>query len=162
MIFVTVGTHEQQLDRLVKTIDELKGNNIIKDEVFIQSGYSTYPIKNCQYKPMLTFEEMKDYSESCNLFITHGGPGSIIMGLSAGKLPIVFPRNPEYNEHVDNHQILFTKRMSEKKKIIPAYCETELEKVIVDFNEVSSTYSRGWISNTEEFNNKLERLITEN
>jgi UDP-N-acetylglucosamine transferase subunit ALG13 len=161
VIFVTVGTHEQQLDRLVKTIDELKGRNIIKEEVFIQSGYSTYSIKNCQYKTMLTFEEMKEYSDNCRLFITHGGPGSIIIGLSAGKLPIVFPRNPQFNEHVDNHQILFTKRMSEKKKVVPVYSERELEKVIMSFDEISFTYSRGWISNTKEFNNKLEELINE-
>ena len=39
MIFVTVGTHEQQFDRLIKCVDELKRENIITEEVVIQSGY---------------------------------------------------------------------------------------------------------------------------
>ncbi|HEV1925494.1 TPA: multidrug MFS transporter, partial [Streptococcus pneumoniae] len=36
MIFVTVGTHEQQFDRLIKEVDYLKKENLIQDEVFIQ------------------------------------------------------------------------------------------------------------------------------
>ena len=37
MIFVTVGTHEQQFNRLIEEIDRLKGNGIIKDEVIMQT-----------------------------------------------------------------------------------------------------------------------------
>ncbi|HEM5383842.1 TPA: multidrug MFS transporter, partial [Streptococcus suis] len=35
MIFVTVGTHEQQFNRLIKEIDLLKKNGSITDEIFI-------------------------------------------------------------------------------------------------------------------------------
>ncbi|HGR7320225.1 TPA: multidrug MFS transporter, partial [Streptococcus pneumoniae] len=31
MIFVTVGTHEQQFDRLIKEVDYLKKENLIQD-----------------------------------------------------------------------------------------------------------------------------------
>ncbi|HFR3379458.1 TPA: multidrug MFS transporter, partial [Streptococcus suis] len=34
MIFVTVGTHEQQFNRLIKEIDLLKKNGSITDEIF--------------------------------------------------------------------------------------------------------------------------------
>ena len=47
MIFVTVGTHEQQFDRLIKEVDRLKKENLIQDEVFIQTGYSNYIPKYC-------------------------------------------------------------------------------------------------------------------
>ena len=33
MIFVTVGTHEQPFNRLVKKIDELKGNGTIQEYI---------------------------------------------------------------------------------------------------------------------------------
>lgn len=36
MIFVTVGTHEQQFNRLVKGMDELILDNVIMEKVFIQ------------------------------------------------------------------------------------------------------------------------------
>lgn len=41
MIFVTVGTHEQPFNRLIQKVDELKRDGIIKDDVIIQSGFST-------------------------------------------------------------------------------------------------------------------------
>ena len=33
MIFVTVGTHEQPFNRLVKKVDDLKKNGIIQEDV---------------------------------------------------------------------------------------------------------------------------------
>lgn len=42
MIFVTVGTHEQPFNRLIQKVDELKRDGIIKDEVIIQTGFSTW------------------------------------------------------------------------------------------------------------------------
>ena len=50
MIFVTVGTHEQQFNRLLKKVDELVENGFINEEVIIQSGFSTYIIKKCKEK----------------------------------------------------------------------------------------------------------------
>ena len=53
MIFVTVGTHEQQFNRLIRHIDNLKKSKDIKDEVFIQTGYSDYVPKFCKWKKIL-------------------------------------------------------------------------------------------------------------
>ena len=48
MIFVSVGTHEQPFNRLVKAVDDLKKDGVITDEVIIQTGFSTYKPKYCQ------------------------------------------------------------------------------------------------------------------
>lgn len=48
MIFVTVGTHEQPFNRLIQEVDHLVETGVIKEEVFIQTGYSTYEPKFCQ------------------------------------------------------------------------------------------------------------------
>ncbi len=34
MIFVTVGTHEQQFNRLIQKVDELKRDGYIKDRLY--------------------------------------------------------------------------------------------------------------------------------
>ena len=111
MIFVTVGTHEQNFDRLVKEVDNLVKENVIKEEVFIQTGYSNYVPKYCKYEAVISYDEMERLTKTARIVITHGGPGSIFLPIQYMKKPIVVPRNPKFDEHVDNHQILFAKRM---------------------------------------------------
>ena len=38
MIFVTVGTHEQPFNRLVKAVDELKRDGVITEDVISKPG----------------------------------------------------------------------------------------------------------------------------
>lgn len=38
MIFVTVGTHEQPFNRLIKKVDELKRDGVIQEDVIMQTG----------------------------------------------------------------------------------------------------------------------------
>lgn len=59
MIFVTVGTHEQPFNRLIKKIDELKKNGIITEEVIIQTGFSTYEPVYCRWEKLISYEQMK-------------------------------------------------------------------------------------------------------
>ena len=56
MIFVTVGTHEQPFNRLVKAVDDLKKNGVIIDEVIMQTGFSTYKPKYCQCSKLLPYQ----------------------------------------------------------------------------------------------------------
>lgn len=107
MIFVTVGTHEQPFNRLVKAVDDLKMSGKITDSVFIQTGYSTYVPKACEYKDFISMNQMNEYMEKANIIITHGGPSSFIMALQHNKVPIVVPRLSKFNEHVNNHQLIF-------------------------------------------------------
>ncbi len=115
MIFVTVGTHEQPFNRLVQYIDELKRDGKIDEEVFIQTGYSTYEPKYCQWSKMIPYNEMVRNVEEARIVITHGGPASFIMPLQIGKIPIVVPRKQEYGEHINNHQVEFTRKIAETK-----------------------------------------------
>ena len=92
MIFVTVGTHEQQFNRLLKEIDVLKKEDILKEEVFIQRGYSDYVPQYCAYKDFLSYEEMEDYIASAEVVICHGGPATFMNALSKGKKTIIVPR----------------------------------------------------------------------
>lgn len=157
VIFVTVGTHEQPFDRLVKKIDELKKNGLIKDDVFIQTGYSDYVPKYCSYKKMIDFKEMYNYCQRSEIIITHGGPGSIMMPLSMGKKPIVVPRQNKFNEHVDDHQVLFAKRLEAESKILTVIDINEIEDYILNyFDFVKKNYLHK--SNLPNFINKLNEL----
>lgn len=107
MIFVTVGTHEQQFNRLIKEIDRLKECGVIKEEVVIQTGFSTYVCKNCKCEKIISYTQMIKYIEEARIVITHGGPATFIMPLQIGKIPVVVPRVKKYEEHVNDRSIIF-------------------------------------------------------
>ena len=96
MIFITVGTHEQQLDRLFIEIQRLIENKIITEKVIAQIGYSSSLTDEIYHKRLFTIEEMDYYINNADIIITHGGPGSIFLALQHKKIPIVVPRNPIY------------------------------------------------------------------
>ncbi|MCP5049283.1 MAG: hypothetical protein GY940_19090 [bacterium] len=135
MIFVTVGTHEDSFDRLVEAIDRLKGDGGIGHDVFIQTGYGTYVPQFCQYKDFIPYAEMMRRMEESEIVITHGGTGSIMLVLYHGKIPLVMPRQKRYNEHIDDHQVLFCKTMETRGKVIAAYETADLEAVVKDYTK---------------------------
>ena len=131
MIFVTVGTHEQPFNRLIRKIDELKRDGIIKEEVIMQIGYSTYEPKYCRWSKLLPYSEMVKNVKDARIVITHGGPASFIMPLQIGKVPIVVPRQKEFDEHVNNHQVDFSKAVEDRMGIIITVTDiNELEDII--------------------------------
>lgn len=133
MIFVTVGTHEQQFNRLIKKIDELVENGIIKERVVQQIGYSTYIPKYTEYRDFFDYEIMEELENESDIIITHGGPSTFMGVLSKGKIPIVVPRQYKYGEHVNNHQLEFARKVKkEGYKIIVVEDLQSLEQLIVN------------------------------
>lgn len=162
MIFVTVGTHEQQFNRLIKKIDELKEQGAIQEPVFIQSGYSTYEPECCQWEKLLPYKEMEEKIQTAHIVITHGGPSSFISVLQAGKIPVVVPRKAEFGEHVNDHQVDFTKKVYERQKNIILVEDVEkLEEIITDYDRIVSKMPKEMKSNNLEFNRKLGKIVDE-
>ena len=114
MIFVTVGTHEQQFNRLIKEVDRLKGEGLIQDEVFIQTGFSDYEPVHCQWKALISYDEMNRYMDEADIVITHGGPATFMGVISKGKRPIVVPRQEKFGEHVNDHQVKFSQKIAKE------------------------------------------------
>lgn len=162
MIFVTVGTHEQPFNRLIKKIDNLVANGNIKEKVVVQTGFSTYKPKHCEAHKMMSFDEMQQALKDARIVITHGGPSSFIEALQFGKVPIVVPRQEKYHEHVNDHQVEFTKLIAKRmNNIIPVYDVNNLLNTINDYNEITKIKNSGESSNNKQFNEKLEKIVTD-
>ena len=145
MIFVTVGTHEQPFNRLLIAIDKLKKEHIIKDDVIIQRGYSTYSPSYCLYS-------------QARIIITHGGPSSFIDALKIGKLPIVVPRQKQFNEHVNDHQLFFASEIKNRGfPIIVVKEVAELKNAIEHFPDEKFQFQ----SHNAKFNSSLIKEIAE-
>lgn len=162
MIFVTVGTHEQQFNRLIEEVDRLKKEEIIEEEVFIQTGFSTYEPKYCKWRNFITFKEMNTMIKSCKIIITHGGPATFFAPLQIGKIPIVIPRQIKYDEHVNNHQVEFVKEISKRRRtIIPIYDIADLEETLINYDKMLITLNKNNESNNATFCKKIEEIVQE-
>lgn len=161
MIFVTVGTHEQQFNRLIQKVDELKRDGIIQDEVIIQTGFSTYEPKYCQWSNFIPYKQMKKNIEEARIVITHGGPASFIMPLQLGKTPIVVPRQHQFDEHVNDHQLEFCKALLNRYNSIIVVENTELlGDVVMNYNLlINDIQIIG--NNNLVFNSKLLEVLKE-
>lgn len=156
MIFVTVGTHEQPFNRLIKEVDRLVETGVIKEEVFIQTGYSIYEPKFCQWSRLISFDQMSEFMQKADIIITHGGPATFMSAIANGKKPIVVPRQEKYNEHVNDHQVDFAQQVKERYDSI---------EVVTDISDLGNYLNRdlkidgNGSSNNKQFNDKLREEI---
>lgn len=162
MIFVTVGTHEQPFNRLIKEIDRLKSNGTIKENVFIQTGFSTYEPKYCEWRKLIGYQDMQKMYKDARIVITHGGPASFVGALQHCKIPIVVPRQSKFNEHINNHQLEFAKKVKKiNNNIIPIYDIKDLEYAIVNYDTIVCAIDKNNTSNNAKFCKEFERLVNE-
>lgn len=160
MIFVTVGTHEQPFNRLIKKVDDLKRGGVIKENVIIQTGFSTYEPRYCQWSKLIPYQQMVKNVAEAHIVITHGGPASFIMPLQIGKIPIVVPRQHQFKEHVNDHQVEFARNVAKRMGTIILVEDIEtLGDVIANYDKIVADMEHGMISNNVIFNDKLEQIV---
>lgn len=166
MIFVTVGTDEHPFTRLLNEIERLVKRKFIEEEVIIQCGHTPFSSEVIKdIFPMLPFDRFLDYIKQARIVVTHGGPGSIMLALSCGKIPIVVPRRKNLGEHIDDHQLIFTEFLKGKGRIIAVYDIDKLGETILDYEKRMQKLGEIRIKNPFEragmFAEKLEEIIKE-
>ena len=160
MIFVTVGTHEQPFNRLVQEIDRLKEAGTLQEDVIIQTGFSDYEPKFCKWQKLFPYQEMLQLVADARIVITHGGPSSFIMPLQIGKIPVVVPRKKQFDEHVNDHQVDFSRAVAERygNLIVVEKIET-LGDILMNYDNIIKKMPTELTSNNALFNQKLEQIV---
>ena len=135
MILVMLGTQNNSFHRLLEKIEELIKNDVIKDNVIVQAGYTKFKSDDMQIFDLIPREKLEKYQNQADLIITHGGVGSIITSLKLGKKVIAIPRLHEYGEHVNNHQIEIVELFDNKGYIIGCMDLEKLEEALKKVKE---------------------------
>lgn len=130
MIFVAVGTQKFQMNRLLKTIDDLMEEGRLREEVFAQTGHSDYAPRNYRYKDFLSRDEFQSCIDRCDLLITHSGVATIMGGLKLAKPVIVVPRLAKFGEHVDDHQLQIAQSFSRQNFVLMCREEDDLAELV--------------------------------
>ncbi len=121
LIFVTVGTHTEGFDRLIKEVDGLKGRGKIKEDVIMQIGNTKYEPKNCKWFRFESFKKILELNEDASVVIAHAGAGCIVTALGFAKPLVVVPRYKKFGEHVDDHQLDIAGALEKEKIAVPVY-----------------------------------------
>ena len=98
---VVLGTVDEPFRRLVERLVRILPADA---EVLWQTG--TTPVDDLPIKPVpfLPDAELKAAMAAADVVVTHGGCGSVLDALAAGRSPVVVPRRLAHRECVDDHQ----------------------------------------------------------
>jgi UDP-N-acetylglucosamine transferase subunit ALG13 len=129
MIFLTVGT-QFPFDRLVRAVDEAFDNGLVGEEVFAQTGETSYKPRNFEAVARLEKGLFDNYVRQASGIISHAGIGTITMALDNHKPLLVMPRLKKYGEVVNDHQVAIAKRFEQSGYVLVAYESEELPKKI--------------------------------
>jgi UDP-N-acetylglucosamine transferase subunit ALG13 len=117
-IFVSLGTHPQQFNRILKELDSLLASKKIRAAVFAQTGNSDFEPKNFSFKRFISSAAMASEIAKADIVVSHGGAGSIIDALSQKKPLVIVPRLKAFGEHTNDHQLDLAKAMEREGKAI--------------------------------------------
>lgn len=128
MIFITVGTHNQGFERLVKKIDEIALQ--FDEKIVIQIGHTKYLPKNMEWYIFLKPSEISSLYANSRIIITHAGAGSLLDALSTNNHVVVVPRLKKFKEHIDDQQLDLAKYMENNEKVTVVYDINNLEEAV--------------------------------
>lgn len=129
-LLVTVGTDHHQFGRLMDWVGRYLGRmDLPQVTCLVQHGTSVPPAaaRSVAYLPG---DELRRAIQTSSIVVTHGGPSTIMECRAAGILPVVVARRADYGEHVDDHQVRFTRRLAEANMIRLVEDEDEFHSVV--------------------------------
>lgn len=116
---VALGSEHYSFHRAVEAVERVVPSGV---DITWQIG-DTACADDVPRNRWLTADQMTTAMEGADVVITHGGAGSILTALGAGKVPVVLPRRAEYGEHVDDHQVRMVASLAARGLVVQAHPE---------------------------------------
>ena len=135
MILVLLGTQNNQFTRLLQEIQKCIDNGIINQRVVVQAGFTKFESNKMNIFDLKPKEVVENLVNEADFIITHGGVGSILMGIKKNKKVIAVPRLSEFNEHVNDHQRQIVEVFNDKGYIIGVQNMEDLSEAIKQIDE---------------------------
>ena len=124
LVVVSVGTDHHPFDRLVGWMDRWAAEHC-GVRVVIQRGNAA-PTEHAESQSLIPHGDLCDLFARATAVVTHGGPSTVMDIRAAGRLPIVFPRDPAHGEHIDDHQLRFGQHLARQ----------QLAKIVYEHHEL--------------------------
>ncbi len=107
---VSLGTSKRYgFRRLVERLVDVLPADV---DVLWQVGSTDVSGLGIDGRPGVPNDELDDAIRNADLVVAHAGAGIAITALQCGQVPLLVPRRPELDEHVDDHQLQLAARFS--------------------------------------------------
>ena len=131
LLLVTVGTDHHPFNRLVRWVDAWLGKAPAADlRCLVQTGTSVPPLGPAAWTAYLEHGALEAAIAEAAAVVCHGGPGTILAVRRTGAVPIVVPRRHRLGEHVDDHQVAFSRRLAASRSVFLADSEAGLHRLL--------------------------------
>jgi UDP-N-acetylglucosamine transferase subunit ALG13 len=130
LLLVTVGTDHHPFDRLVGWVDGWLAAGRRALRCLMQTGTSAPPSGPADWQAYLEFDALQAAMAKAAAVVCHGGPGTILGARHMGAVPIVVPRRSGLGEHVDDHQVAFSRRLGATGEVFLAETEDDLHRLL--------------------------------
>lgn len=127
-VLVTVGTDHHPFDRLMQWVESMQATTT--DLHFVVQHGSSEPPAGVEAHAMMDVPQLTQAMRMSDLVVSHGGPASIFDAHNAGRQPIVVPRESQFGEHVDNHQVRFATRLADDGVVRLARTEEQFRAAV--------------------------------
>ena len=158
MVLVLLGTQNNSFFRLLDQVKNCINIGLIKEEVIVQAGYTSYNSNKMKILDFVSDTKLKDLINKADLIITHGGVGSILSGLEKNKKVIAAARLKQYDEHESDHQLQIVDKFAEDGYILKLEDFDKLDEVIKKSRKYKFTKYK---SNNDNFVKLIDKLIEE-
>lgn len=98
--------------------------------IVVQCGTTEFSMDGAQVVSFLPLAKFASLMKQARIVICHGGAGSVIEAVRAGKMPLVMARSSSFAEAVDDHQREFLVRMASRRLLTPFDGMEELQEGI--------------------------------
>lgn len=119
MILVTVGTHSQGFDRLVRAMDEVAAE--LNERVAIQRGSGTYEPLHAEHFRFTSAAELERLTQEARIIVAHAAAGTILLALQHNKPLVLVPRLQRFGEHLDDHQLQLAAALADEGKAVAVH-----------------------------------------
>lgn len=127
-VVVSVGTDHHRFDRLIDWIDRWTVQHPTV-RVVVQRGTSRPPA-TASSVDLMAYDDLISLMAGADAVVVQGGPAGIVDARAQGRLPIVVPRRGDLGEHVDGHQVTFSRWMADRGLVRLAETEADLHGLL--------------------------------
>lgn len=148
MIFFILGTNPFQFNRLAKLADEYAVKT--GGKVFVQTGYTKYEPKHCEFKKFLSKEEYVDKILESEVLVAHAGIGVCLDAKKYKKPLVLVARLAKFSEHTDDHQSELVRMLVEQGRAISLNELMSIDDVVNEIEKLKKTITKDVASSSRE------------